>query len=132
MACTTAMKVEVNWVWWCRVFRAVITAWGWEGRGRLQQGPRCPLSHTCVVMGFTHLGDVISGQVARKNKLGQLSLLGLIGAGGLALIAQGLKIAQEVGMRVICSWQRTPANIHSVMTQEIQAFIPGHSVAPTL
>lgn len=70
MACTTAMKVEVIFVWWCRVFRAVITAWGWEGRGRPQQGPGGPLRHTCVVMDFTDPDDVISGQVARKSKLG--------------------------------------------------------------
>lgn len=61
---------------------------------------------------------------------GSLSLLDLIGAGGLALIAQGLKTVQEVGVRVICSGQRTPAIIYSVMTQKTQTFIPGHFVRP--
>lgn len=56
--------------------------------------------------------------------------MGLIGADGLALTAWGLKMAQAAGVRVICPRQKTPAMGHSVMTQEIQALIPRHLVAP--
>lgn len=41
-------------------------------------------------------------------------------------LAQGLKTVQEVGVRVICSGQRTPV-IYSMMTQ---TFIPGHCAPP--
>lgn len=51
------------------------------------------------------------------------------GAGGLTHTAEGLKIAQAVCVKVSAPGRGA---VYSMMTQEIQASLPGYPMTPTL
>lgn len=124
MACTTAMKLDVSSVLWCRIFRASVTAWGAGGDTETSAGPGMPPKPHRPTL--NHAGGAISSPVANKNKLGAA---GPSGSHWSRWPYSCCTEAQD-GPGSGCEGHLPQAeDTSSVMTQEIQASIQGHPVA---